>query len=70
MVNTKPVYMSKTFWLSVLTVIAGTIQLIQGQNLVSGAALTSLGYIYMILRFVTTQPLNIAPTNTTLIPVS
>ena len=70
MVNSKPVYMSKTFWLSVLTVIAGTIQLIQGQNLVSGAALTSLGYVYMILRFVTTQPLNVVTAPTTSIPIS
>ncbi|MGD0331307.1 MAG: hypothetical protein ABSB40_12830 [Nitrososphaeria archaeon] len=61
MVASKPIYYSKTFWLSVLTVIAGTIQLIIGQNLVAGTALTSLGYIYMILRFMTTQPLDVLP---------
>lgn len=66
----KQVWQSKTFWISVFTVIAGTIQLIQGQNLVSGTALTSLGYIYMLLRFVTTQPLNIAPNSTSQIPIA
>jgi len=72
MATSKPWYFSKTIWISVLTVMAGTIQLIEGQNLVTGAALASLGYIYMILRLATTTPINVNgsnATNTSTIPI-
>jgi hypothetical protein len=70
MVNSKAWYESKTIWISIGTIAAGTIQLIIGQNLLSGAALASLGYIYMILRLVTTTPVNVNGTTTNTIPVS
>lgn len=63
-------YESKTIWISIGTVAAGTIQLIIGQNLLSGAALASLGYIYMILRLVTTTPVNVNGSTSTVIPLS
>lgn len=70
MVNSKAWYASKTIWISIGTVAAGTIQLIVGQNLVSGASLASLGYIYLILRLVTTTPVNVNGTTTNVIPIT
>lgn len=50
--ETKPTYKSKTFWLAVLTIALGVAETVQGQ-MASGATLTTLGVLQIIVRFLT-----------------
>ena len=53
--ESKPIWKSKTFWVAVLTVLAGVVSYIQGE-LASGATLTVIGVVNVLLRLVTTNP--------------
>ena len=57
----KPFYESKTFWVSVLTILAGLGGMILDEGIVTSerstnGVIAAIGFINMWLRFVTTGP--------------
>lgn len=57
-VEEKPFYKSKTFWVGVLQVVIGVLTYIQDQ-LGIGASLTISGILMVALRLITKQPVSI-----------
>lgn len=49
-------YTSKTLWVSVIAVLIGVLQYIQG-NIDAGSQVTALGVLMAALRLVTKQPI-------------
>lgn len=55
--NKKSWWQSKTLWVNILTIAAGTLQQISGKNIVPNEYIViGLAVVNMILRTVTTQP--------------
>ena len=55
--KTKKWYLSRTIWLSVLIVVGGIAEYIAGLPAGVSASTTFAGIIYIIVRFLTTQPI-------------
>ncbi len=64
-VNSKPITSSKTFWVNLVTAVAGAITAIGGSELIQdnpqmvGIAATVMGIVNIILRLVTKAPVTV-----------
>lgn len=63
--NSKPIFRSKTFWINIITAVAGVLttlggsELIQNNPQMAGIAATVIGVVNVFLRLVTTQKVTI-----------
>lgn len=58
LVDEKPFWKSKTFWLSLIQIVIGVLTYIQGQ-VNAGSAITLFGVLQVVMRFLTKQPISI-----------
>lgn len=65
MVNTKAWYASKTIWVSIVVVGVGLISSITGQTVSPAETLTITGFIFLILRLVTNNQIDLTANGTT-----
>ena len=70
MVNTKAWYASKTIWVAALVVALGIVQSVTGQTVSPAETTTILGFIFLILRLVTNNQINLNGSDTTTIPIA
>lgn len=62
--NGKPMIRSKTFWVNIITAIAGILTTVGGSDLIqdnpqmAGIAATVMGVVNIFLRFVTKEPVS------------
>ena len=56
LVEVKPFWKSKTFWIGLMQVVIGVLTYIQGQ-LEAGSAITLFGILQVVIRFMTKQPI-------------
>jgi hypothetical protein len=70
MVDTKAWYASKTIWVAALVVALGIVQSITGQTVSPAETTTILGFIFLILRLVTNNQINLNSNDTTTIPIA
>lgn len=65
--NGKSIFRSKTFWVNLITVVAGLATTIGGSDLIqdnpqaAGIAATVLGVVNVILRLATSKPVSVMP---------
>lgn len=63
--NGKPIFKSKTFWVNIITAIAGVLTTVGGSDLIqdnpqmAGIAATVMGVVNIFLRFMTTEKVTI-----------
>lgn len=63
--NGKPLVKSKTFWINLVTIVAGIVTLIGGSDLIqenpqyAGLAATVIGVVNILLRLVTKEPVTV-----------
>lgn len=64
-VNQKAWYASKTIWVSLITIGVGFVLQITGKTISGADQLTTLGFIFMILRLVTNGQISLSADNST-----
>lgn len=68
MVNSKSWYASKTIWVAIVTAGAGILMSLTGTTISSAEMTTVLGFIFIILRLVTNNQIDLGDNGSTVSP--